>query len=80
MQDDPYDVQERSFRGPFSPVKALINGLEDLTTNANLTTNADPKTIKEAWLNSRYLSGANIDFRVRDFATITAATHKYDSY
>jgi hypothetical protein len=80
MQDDPYDVQDRSFRGSFSPVKALINGLEDLTTNADLTTDADPNTIKEAWLNSQYLSGANIDFRVREFATITAATHEYDSY
>jgi hypothetical protein len=83
MQDDPYDIQGSgygSFRGPFSPVKALINGLEDLTTNADLTTNVDPKTVKEEWLNSQYLSGANIDFRVRDFATITAATHKYDSY
>jgi hypothetical protein len=60
-------------------LKALVNSLPSFATEP--APNEDrTQAIKGQWLNSQYLSGADIDFRIRDFATIKAATHRYDSY
>ena len=60
-------------------LKILINGLPSSATKP--IPDADPiQAIKDQWLNSQYLTGADIDFRVRDFATVNAATHRHDSY